>query len=303
MEHEPVKNNYITLNSNSNEEHRRYLETIHQKWEDATIANDYIFYRLVRGNKEICLGILRLLLPELEIEDIEFLDEQYVIDESVDTRGVRLDAFAGDRTRVYDIEMQATNVDNLRKRSRYNQSMIDSELLKRGEHFRELKESYVIFINTFDLFGKGLWRYTFENICREKTDLSLDDKAYKIFINARGAKDMLDDRQRAFLNLLLDINPKISYEDRLIDDIIKTVEEIKQTASERNSFMTLEMKMKEVEYHARELAFSEGRIEGKAEGESLIVSVVQRLRKGESRENIIASGVDEQTVLLAETIK
>ena len=109
------------------------------------------------------------------------------------------------------------------------------------------------------------------------------------------------------MNLLLDINPKISYEDRLIDDIIKTVEEIKQTASERNSFMTLEMKMKEVEYHARELAFSEGRIEGKAEGkaegESLIVSVVQRLRKGESRENIIASGVDEQTVLLAETIK
>ena len=307
MEHEPIKNNYITMNSNSNEEHRRYLETIHQKWEDATIANDYIFYRLVRGNKEICLGILRLLLPELEIEDIEFLDEQYVIDESVDTRGVRLDAFAGDRTRVYDIEMQATNVDNLRKRSRYNQSMIDSELLKRGEHFRELKESYVIFINTFDLFGKGLWRYTFENICREKTDLSLDDKAYKIFINARGAKDMLDDRQRAFLNLLLDINPKISYEDRLIDDIIKTVEEIKQTASERNSFMTLEMKMKEVEYHARELAFSEGRIEGKAEGkaegESLIVSVVQRLRKGESRENIIASGIDEQTVVLAETIK
>ena len=71
--------------------------------------------------------------------------------------------------------------------------------------------------------------------------------------------------------------------------------------------MTLEMKMKEVEYHARELAFSEGRIEGKAEGkaegESLIVSVVQRLRKGESRENIIASGIDEQTVLLAETIK
>ncbi len=306
------RNSHIVMASEQNtiEEHRRYLASIHQKWEDATIANDYIFYRLVRGNKDICIGILRLLLPELEIEDIEFLDEQYMIDDSVDTRGVRLDAFAGDKTRVYDIEMQATNVDDLRKRSRYNQSMIDSELLKRGEHFRNLKESYVIFINTFDLFGLGLWRYTFENICREKKELLLEDKAYKIFINARGAKDMLDDRQKAFLDLLLDVHPKKAYEDRFIDDIIKSIEEIKQTASERNSFMTLEMKMKEVEYHTRELALSEGRIEGKKEGiiegrlegESLIVSIVQRLRNGESRESIVASGVDEKTVTLAETI-
>lgn len=38
----------------------------------------------------------------------------------------------------------------------------------------------------FDLFGKGLYRYTFEGTCRECPELKLGDGAVKIFINTNG---------------------------------------------------------------------------------------------------------------------
>lgn len=40
-----------------------------------------------------------------------------------------------------------------------------------------------------------------------------------------------------------------------------------------------------------------------AEGQNLLVAVVNRLRNGETAEQIIASGVDAQTVALAQSIK
>lgn len=46
-----------------------------------------------------------------------------------------------------------------------------------------------------------------------------------------------------------------------------------------------------------------GLVEGRAEGQNLLVSVVNRLRNGETAEQIIASGVDAQTVALAQSIK
>ena len=46
-----------------------------------------------------------------------------------------------------------------------------------------------------------------------------------------------------------------------------------------------------------------GLVEGRAESQNLLVAVVNRLRNGETAEQIIASGVDAQTVALAQSIK
>ncbi|MBD5544075.1 MAG: hypothetical protein HDR01_07540, partial [Lachnospiraceae bacterium] len=59
---------------------------------------------------------------------------------------------------------------------------------KPGDDFNDLKPGYVIFICTFDPFGKGLYRYTFEERCLEY-DMSLGDDTRKIFLNTRGRND------------------------------------------------------------------------------------------------------------------
>jgi hypothetical protein len=52
----------------------------------------------------------------------------------------------------------------------------------------------------------------------------------------------------------------------------------------------------------REEGIKEGRKEGRKEGQILLVEVISRLNKGESREQILASGVDEKTLELAEGV-
>ena len=47
----------------------------------------------------------------------------------------------------------------------------------------------------------------------------------------------------------------------------------------------------------------EGRAIGREEGQNLLATVVQRLRKGETPEQIQASGVDQKTIELAQTIQ
>ena len=49
-----------------------------------------------------------------------------------------------------------------------------------------LNEVLVVMITPFDLFGYGLYRYTFQMRCEEVPELKLDDGATRIFLNTRG---------------------------------------------------------------------------------------------------------------------
>ena len=88
---------------------------------------------------------------------------------------------------VYDTEVQKRNTKDLPKRSRLYNSLIDSNLLPPGTtSYKPLNDVYVIMIMPFDLFGKGLYRYTFNMKCQEVPDLRLEDGATRIFLNTRG---------------------------------------------------------------------------------------------------------------------
>ncbi len=71
----------------------------------------------------------------------------------------------------------------LPKRSRYYQGAIDIDFMDRGNSYKKLPESSVMFICTFDPFGKGLSRYTFCESCKEMPELRLGDGTRKIFYN------------------------------------------------------------------------------------------------------------------------
>ena len=80
--------------------------------------------------------------------------------------------------------MQCDVRKDLSLRTRYDQGLQDISFLDKGNMYRHLPESYILFICLFDLFGKGLPVYTFENTCREDRRISLNDKCRKIFYNA-----------------------------------------------------------------------------------------------------------------------
>ena len=117
------------------------------------------------------------MILDIKIDHIEYLESQKTIDLKVDAKSVRLDIFVDDGKTVYNCEMQTSFFKNIPKRSRYYQGFIDMDLIEKGADYSKLKKSFVIFICTFDLFGKNGYIYTFENRCVEYTDLRLGDEA------------------------------------------------------------------------------------------------------------------------------
>lgn len=107
------------------------------------------------------------------------------------SKSIRMDVFSmSEEGIVYDIEAQNTYKGDLRKRSRYYQSLMDSSLLEPGtDDYNMLKDSYIIVITDYDIFGLGKYCYTFSPICHEAPQLSLEDGAIRIFLNTRGKNE------------------------------------------------------------------------------------------------------------------
>ncbi len=103
-------------------------------------------------------------------------------------RSIRLDVFSVDEEHVvYNTEMQQKRKNDLAKRSRYYQALVDISLLEPGiPNYNLLNQSYIIMIMPFDLFGYGKYRYTFYPVCKEVPECGLEDGAVRIFLNTRG---------------------------------------------------------------------------------------------------------------------
>ena len=92
------------------------MENMHETpWEELDITNDFLFGKVMR-NSEICRQVLETIL-NIEIDRIEYPEEQKSIDMTVDAKSVRLDVYVRDFLgTVYNIEMQTTNTGDLPKR-------------------------------------------------------------------------------------------------------------------------------------------------------------------------------------------
>lgn len=205
-----------------------------EKWQRATIANNFIFYKIMHENPDVCKHLLEILL-EIEIDHIEMANEEQ-LQVDYESKGVRLDVYAKNQDYAFDVEMQAVNTNELEKRSRYYQGVIDVDNLKSGKLYRELKTSYVIFICIDDIFNSGLPVYSFENLCLEDNKIKLNDMAYKYFFIAKNCDKLLNAEQKSFLKLVTENKPS----DNFTREIINLVNEAKTKVGWRKQFMDWE---------------------------------------------------------------
>ena len=214
------------------------------------ITNDFMFCR-VMGDKSICRVVLQEILPEIDIGRMEYLEGQKTLDLAADSKSVRLDVLAGDGSRVYDIEMQCVNAGHLPKRSRYYQGHMDMALLDKGEDYKRLRDSYIIFICTFDPFGQGQYLYYFENTCRQVQSFSLGDGAKKVFVNTKGVRGEISGGLEALLDYFENRHGQAT---ELIQEIEDAVAEANGDTLWRKKMLSLEMRMREREQIGEERA-------------------------------------------------
>jgi predicted transposase/invertase (TIGR01784 family) len=227
-----------------------------EKWEQATLANNFIFYKVMYNNPDVCKELLEILL-QIKIDHIQMHSEE-TIEIDYGKKGVRLDVYAVGSRKAFNLEMQASDSGELAERSRYYQGILDVQELKSGEDYRELKDCYIIFICLKDIFRKGLAKYSFENICLEDNSIKLNDRAHKLFFIAGNYDKIFDKRQKAFLKLV--VSNKST--DIFGEKVSKLVEDAKHNVQWRKQYMEWERQMA---YKYRE-GLAEGKKVGILEG-------------------------------------
>lgn len=159
---------------------RKHEEDL-QRLRNFRLLDDDFMTKCFEGNKECIELILRIVLdkPDLKVEDVR----TQVFVENLLKRSVRLDVLATDNVgRKYNIEIQRSDKGAGRKRARYNSSMMDANLLEKGEDFDNLPETYVIFITETDVMEKGLPLYQIER-CILETGEIFDDGSHILYVN------------------------------------------------------------------------------------------------------------------------
>ncbi|MGP1586307.1 MAG: Rpn family recombination-promoting nuclease/putative transposase [Schwartzia sp. (in: firmicutes)] len=256
-------------------------------WEELTIRDDYMF-KLVMRKKHICKKMLELIL-QIHIRDIRYIEEEKNLKFQYAGKGVRLDVYvADDKNTVYNVEMQVNEPTEteLAKRTRYYQSVIDTDLLEAGKDYEELNDTYIIFICPFDPFKEGRHIYTFCSTCREDTTLTLKDGATKVFLNAVGIGDDVPEDVKAFLKYM---NGVLS-QDAFVQEIEQEIQTVKEVEQERVSYMTFEMRLRD----EWKVGWKEGREEGelsmirKLLREAAPMELIQRV-SGWTKEQILAA--------------
>lgn len=256
------------------------------KLKDLNLVDKFLFDETME-DREAYQAVISILL-ENETTLLTKPQTEKELRVSPQLRQIRLDVVSMDKEKkLYYTEMQKKNTGNLIKRSRYYQSQLDVSLLEPGStDFNLLNDSCFILIAPFDLFGKGLYRYTFEGICRECPDLKINDGAVRIFINTSGgnrkdfSQEFLD-----FMKYITETTDKAASDTKSskIKLIHKQVKRIKLSEKIGVKFM---QRWEEIAY-ARE--------DGKTAGETLklIKLICKKIEKGKSPEEI-AEDLEEE---------
>ena len=191
---------------------------------------------------------------------------------SSDFRSVRLDVFVSDEVEIrYNMEMENRDRESLPQRSRYHQAEMDVASLKPGAEFVDLKPVYVVFICTFDPFGKGLYRYTFENRCREE-DFPLGDGAVRVFLNTKGTNEMEEPRE--LVNLLHYVeNSTDEYVGKVADPNVSRIHGRVQELKRSREWEARYMQFQELMQEQRQ----EGRKEGVQAGTERILKLTSAM--------------------------
>ena len=215
-----------------------------KSFQELDLSNAFLFAAALE-DPETCRLVLEIILGD-KLKPVKVHAEHSILISS-DFRSVRLDIYANDEVEVnYNVEAQNKNEGNLPKRSCYHQAEMDVTSLKPGQNFNDLKPGYVIFICTFDPFGKKLYRYTFEERCLER-DFPLGDETKKIFLSTKGKNR--DEVPKELIHFLEYIeNSTDAYVATVTDASISELhEKVRKLKKERNleaRYMTFEELLK-----------------------------------------------------------
>ena len=225
-------------------------------------------FGMVMENKDFCKYLLEIIIPDLKIEKIDWLDKQVEInnfERKNEAKEVRLDVLVTDHEgRVFNIEMQTTDQDDIGRRMRYYLSRLDLRYtLNKGKTYRNLKDAFIIFLCNFkpkkdDKFYES--HHTYSDQDRSK---QLQDGVTKIIINSQVSAEGQSEDLKALAKLMNNEPVKLN---KYFDYAQRRIKEINEDPETREKIMLYETRMLEREQAAAKIAGKVAYAEGKKDG-------------------------------------
>ena len=221
--------------------------------DDLTLFNNELMCKVFDRNIAATEYLLRTILQRDDITVLDVKGQYNMQNPLIGGRSITLDILArtkgGKRT---DIEVQLDSEGSHIRRARFHSSMLDVRMLKEGQKFKHLKDSYVIFIYRRDKFRKGLPVYHVNRYVNE-TGKEFGDGSHIIYVNGSYKAD------DAMGRMLHDFRSKRS-KDMYNKELAESIRHFKESEEGRN-------KMKDPVMEYAKAAEERGEKRGERKGE------------------------------------
>ncbi len=147
------------------------------------LLDDNLMTLVFDRNIEATELLLNIILQRSDLKVLEVVGQREYKNPMSGGRSITIDIYAVDgNDKVYDVEVQRASEGADPHRARFHSSMIDTKMLKVGQEFKEIHDSYVIFITASDVMGAGRPLYHVNRII-EETGTYFGDGCHIIYVN------------------------------------------------------------------------------------------------------------------------
>lgn len=194
-------------------------------YDELNFNDDFMFGKTMEDPK-LCRDVIECLLQR-PVGELSPTQTQKEYKYTVDGKPIRLDVYNKDSFgTIYDTEMQNLNhkkVEDLQlpKRTRFYQSSIDIDCLDKTGLYKDLPDSNILFICTFDPFECGLAQYTFRPRCDEDTELVLKSGTEWHYYNCTYKGDKIPEGLRDLYEYIRTGRPDNELTERIHSAVIK----------------------------------------------------------------------------------
>lgn len=281
MELQKRKERQVGILTATEQQHQEDL----QRLRDLRPIDDDFMRCLFKDNIPLAEFVLRIITgkQDLIITDCE---TQKDMKRLAGARSICLDAYGTDPDgKKYDFEIQRQEKGADPHRARYHSSVMDVENLHSGQEFKELPDTYTIFITEEDFYGMGEPLYVIERM-NLTTGKGFEDGEHILYVNGqyRGESDLgklmhdfnctkADDMN---FNLMAERTRYLKENPKGVQEMCKAMEDMRNEAAlaERKEIARTFLLMGELSY------------EKIAKGTKLPIEEIEKMAGKEIRNNI-----------------
>jgi len=150
---------------------------------ETCLLDDSLMTLVFDRNIKAAKLLLNIILQRNDLKVLEVIGQREYKNPMSGGRSITIDIYAVDgEGKVYDVEVQRASEGADPHRARFHSSMIDTKMLKAGQEFKEIHDSYVIFITESDVMKAGRPLYHI-NRTVEETGTYFGDGSHIIYVN------------------------------------------------------------------------------------------------------------------------